>query len=312
MQQKQVSPVSREELIKIYRYGLAHGLSLEQLEKKVARLYERSLVAGAESEVVAQKLTQNWIETVPAVVRYASWIIPGALVIVGLGLLSVAVLPIVSNLIRSPYLQASPLAAPIPAEDVLDVVPIVVATSQSNEVYSSPTMLDIQLDYTNLSNWFESPQPELASTDVSGDAYYIDIPKLNIEQARVEVGGTNLNKNLIQYPGTSEPGQLGSPVIFGHSVLRQFYNPSVKNPKRYNSIFSTIMTLKNGDEIFITYQGIKYTYIVRDKTEVKPEDTFILAQNYDAQLLKLVTCTPEGTYLRRGVITAQLVNQQNS
>jgi len=47
---------------------------------------------------------------------------------------------------------------------------------------------------------------------------------------------------------------------------------------------------------------------VTDKTDVKPEDTYILAQQYDNRKLKLVTCVPEGTYLRRGVITAELVS----
>ena len=70
------------------------------------------------------------------------------------------------------------------------------------------------------------------------------------------------------------------------------------------------MTLKNGDEIFVTHEGVKYTYIVQEKTEVKPTDVYILAQQYDAARLKLVTCTPEGTYLRRGVVTAQLVSKQ--
>ena len=119
-----------------------------------------------------------------------------------------------------------------------------------------------------------------------------------------------MNKSLIAFPGTALPGEYGAPVIFGHSVLRQFYNPNEKNPRRYNSIFSTIMTLKNGDQIYVTHDNIKYTYVVQEKTEVKPTDVYILNQKYDAAHLKLVTCTPEGTYLRRGVVTAQLVKQE--
>jgi sortase (surface protein transpeptidase) len=49
---------------------------------------------------------------------------------------------------------------------------------------------------------------------------------------------------------------------------------------------------------------------VQEKTEDKPTDVYILNQQYDAARLKLVTCTPEGTYLRRGVVTAQLVSKQ--
>jgi len=91
--------------------------------------------------------------------------------------------------------------------------------------------------------------------------------------------------------------------------LRQFYNPSEKNPRRYTSIFSKIMLLERGDKIFLTHDNVKYTYLVQDKTEVKPEDTFILAQRFDVHQLKLVTCTPEGTTLHRGVVTAQLVKE---
>ena len=48
---------------------------------------------------------------------------------------------------------------------------------------------------------------------------------------------------------------------------------------------------------------------VQGKTEVKADDTFTLAQRVDVRQLKLVTCVPEGTTLRRGVITAQLVKE---
>jgi len=107
------------------------------------------------------------------------------------------------------------------------------------------------------------------------------------------------------------PGQPGAPVVFGHSLLRQFYNPKESNPRRYNSIFSTIMTLDKGDKIYLYYGDVRYTYVVEDKTEVKPTDTYILSQDYGVRQLKLVTCVPEGTYLRRGVVTAQLIRDDS-
>ena len=68
------------------------------------------------------------------------------------------------------------------------------------------------------------------------------------------------------------------------------------------------MTMKTGDRIFVDYDGIKYTYEVKDKVEVEPEDLFILEQRYSNRELKLITCVPEGTYMRRGVVVAQLVD----
>ncbi|OGJ40232.1 MAG: hypothetical protein A2378_03345 [Candidatus Pacebacteria bacterium RIFOXYB1_FULL_44_10] len=124
----------------------------------------------------------------------------------------------------------------------------------------------------------------------------------------VNIGGLNLDKSLIQYPGTANPGELGSPVIFGHSVSQLFYNPSESNPRRYISIFTKIMQLKKDDKIIVTYDGITYTYRVTNKMEVKPDDTYILSQRHDTKELKLITCTPPGTYLRRGIVFAQLEN----
>jgi sortase A len=181
--------------------------------------------------------------------------------------------------------------------------------SEDNEL--EPIVVDTKLDYTNLNNWFADgtlpmiKQPEEIDTSVT--EYRLDIPKVDISNAIVKVGSDNLNKSLAQYQGTALPGKAGSPVIFGHSVLRQFYNPKETNPRRYMSIFSKIMTLQKGDRIYLTVNGAQYTYIVEEKTEVKPIDTYILAQRYDVKQLKLVTCVPEGTYLRRGVVTARLL-----
>lgn len=161
-------------------------------------------------------------------------------------------------------------------------------------------------DFTSATNWF--PTAPVTSTSPSKITHYtIDIPSLNIKNAVVEIGGSNLKGSLIQYAGTANPGEYGSSVIFGHSILRQFYNPSEKNPNRYLSIFSTIMTLDLGEKFFINFDGIRYTYQITDKYEVNPDQVEVLQQRYDKQALKLITCTPEGTYLRRGVIEAQLV-----
>lgn len=175
-------------------------------------------------------------------------------------------------------------------------------------VANTPQVMGADIDYTNARNWF--PQAEFSINEPTA-VYSIDIPAINITDAKIIVGGDDLNESLIHYPGTSKPGQYGAPVIFGHSILRQFYNPSITNPNRYQSIFSKIMTLKNGDRIYVNFDNIRYTYEVKDKIEVQPEDLFILEQQYNRKELKLITCTPEGTYLRRGVIIAQLVNLVN-
>lgn len=307
--------VSKQDLVALYRQALQAGASLEKFDQRVERLVARQRSSTVVEADIDHTRRQRWRAQLPAVVRAVALVIPVTLLGVGLYMLGTALLPIASHLIvTSPALAEQPIQAPIPNDQVIEVMPQVIAQANVTDTTRpviEPTILDIELDYTNLSNWFEEPLPELSDpnqpTPESQLVYTIDIPKVDVEQAEVRIGGTDLNQSLIHYPGTANPGELGAPVIFGHSVLRQFYNPSLKNKNRYNSIFSYIMTLDPGDDIFVTYDGVRYRYQVTDKTEVKPEDVYILAQERTAKDIKLVTCTPEGTYLRRGVVTARLV-----
>ncbi len=158
------------------------------------------------------------------------------------------------------------------------------------------------VDYTNPKSWFPDA-PVLPPRQSRITHYNLSIPKLKIEKATVQIGGEDLMASLIQYPGTGLPGQYGNAVIFGHSVLPQFFNP-----KNYKTIFSTLPQLEEDDEIFVDFDGIQYRYLVRKIIETKPEDVVVLEQSYDSQWLSLITCVPPGTYLRRLVVRAQLVS----
>lgn len=157
-----------------------------------------------------------------------------------------------------------------------------------------------EMDSTNIKAWFpQAKMPEISTEKIS--SYFLSVPKLKIFQAMVEIGGENLSKGLIHYPGTGLPGKNGNPVIFGHSVLPQFFNP-----KNYVTIFSTLPTLVKGDQIFVDYNDVRYVYLVEELKEVSPNDVEILAQKHDDAYLTLVTCVPPGTYLRRLVVRARL------
>jgi len=155
-------------------------------------------------------------------------------------------------------------------------------------------------DLTEIKNWF----PEnWQNANIGKTRYYnLSIPVLGIFNAAVFVGGENLSENLIHYGGTAYPGSFGNAVIFGHSVLPQFFNPH-----DYMTIFSTLPALKIEDEIIVDFDGVRYCYQVEKMIEVKPEDLSILEQRFDDSYLTLVTCVPPGTYLRRLVVKARLV-----
>jgi LPXTG-site transpeptidase (sortase) family protein len=309
-------PIDKRELLSVYRQALLHNVPLKSLEKKVVELSQRTTANQNFETELDQKITASFWSRIPNFMRVGATFMPLVFILVGIFLAGSAAWPIISQLFPDPVQDRTSLLSPLSNTQLSQSRNLVFAKANvidENEpalktVLDEPIMLDYNLDYLNLSNWF-ADDASLGELEYEIEEYRLDIPGVEISNAKVRVGGTDLNKSLIQYPGTALPGEPGAPVIFGHSVLRQFYNPSEKNPRRYSSIFSKIMTLKPGDKIYLTHKNVKYTYEVQSNTEVQPTDTFILAQRYDARQLKLVTCVPEGTVLRRGIVIAQLVKE---
>lgn len=161
-----------------------------------------------------------------------------------------------------------------------------------------PEVVNTALDYTNADVWYGHH----TSNQYDHLVYSLSIPKLRINNALVRDDHTDLKESLIHYPGTAQPGDLGNGVIFGHSVLPQFFNP-----KNYLTIFSTLHTLTVGDELTIQSGPATYTYRITSMYVTTPDDLSPLAQSYGSRTLTLITCTPPGTYLKRLIIKATLI-----
>lgn len=208
------------------------------------------------------------------------------LIILGLVLLGNVFLPIfLYQLKRSSFYQ-----------------PIISPLSDSAVVLGASFM---GTDYTEPTSWFPSA-PKLAPFPSKITHYSLSIPKLEIEKAVVHIGGEDLAQALIHYPGTAFPGQSGNAVVFGHSVLPQFFNP-----RSYKTIFSTLPELKENDEILVEFDGVVYRYQVIKMVEVSPQDISVLGQQPDGEYLTLITCVPPGTYLKRLVVKARLIPYYN-
>jgi len=159
-------------------------------------------------------------------------------------------------------------------------------------------------DYTRASNWFSGGASKKDFTSSKVTHYSLDIPALGIENATVSIGGEDLSESLIQYPGTAIPGRQGNAVVFGHSILPQFFDPD-----DYLAIFSALPHLEVGNRIYIDYDGITYKYVVENMFEVDPTDIKILEQKTNDVYLSLVTCIPPGHPLKpkRLIVRAKLV-----
>lgn len=159
------------------------------------------------------------------------------------------------------------------------------------------------LDYNQADNWFIDSPAIVASSSSSVKFFTLSIPRLKLQDVSVEVDGADLSKNAIKFKGTALPGDYGNSVIFGHSSLPQFYKSG--SPK---TIFNPLPKSKVGDEVIVNFDGIQHRYVIKKTFEVKAEDAQVLAQQYDKKRLTLITCVPLGTYWRRFVAVAELVN----
>ncbi len=211
--------------------------------------------------------------------------LPLILIVLGIILVGVVFVPLVASQIQ--YLINKPIAMIDPSE-----------TSSVQAPYVSQVLGD----YTQASSWFtNTPKSSPTSTKVS--FYTLSIPSINLKDVSVEINGDDLKKSAVQYPGTALPGTFGNTVIFGHSTSPFLYK--VGDPI---SIFNPLLKTKIGDEIIIYFDGVTYRYIVKNIAEMDPDKIEVLAQRYDKYELTLVTCTPLGTYLRRFVVRAELIN----
>ena len=202
-------------------------MSLEKLEKKISKRIDKIQVSKKIETKEEQKRVDQIRNRLPRVVRLGALILPVLFIGVGIFLLGNALMPIAQYYTSTlPSLSQNQLITPIPREEVLDITPMVIAQTETNSAIlgsssnkgSGPVILDTQLDFTNLSNWFKDDRGQALKDIQNQTMYVLDIPELEVENALVKIGGTNLDESLIAYPGTAFPGEKGAPVIFGHSV----------------------------------------------------------------------------------------------
>lgn len=234
---------------------------------------------------------------------------------VGAILLFWAFYPVISFEVYSRVFFQNGIRSPIPEANASTSHELVNNVNVNKLTYSNNVR-----DFTQASMWFPTaksvpPQktsnggekPALGKTAAPPQKkpwakdYYLSVPKLNIKDARVMVGGENLAISLIHYLPVTMPGENGNVVIFGHSTLPQLYNV-----KDYRSIFTYLPSLNKGDRVSTKVGDVSYEYEIYDMFVVKPDQISVLDQSYDSANLTLITCVPPGTYWNRLVVRAKL------
>ncbi|MDP4010756.1 MAG: class D sortase [Candidatus Roizmanbacteria bacterium] len=226
-------------------------------------------------------------------VQFASYII----LFIGVSFLFWAFYPMISFELYARLFLKRVAASPLPESETVSSLEF------AQSVYADGLSLSNNLrDFTQANVWFPASNLPVARKDLNTDSYTLSIPRLNLSNLNVKVGGNDLSESLIHYLPTSLPGQYGNVAIFGHSTLPQLFNP-----KDYKSVFTYLPKLEVGDKIYVQVNGGKYEYEVYDMFIVNPDEVSVLDQQFNDSILTLITCVPPGTYLQRLVVKARLV-----
>ncbi|MDO5481014.1 MAG: sortase [Candidatus Saccharibacteria bacterium] len=140
------------------------------------------------------------------------------------------------------------------------------------------------------------------------------IPKLNIDVPvifGITATDTNAVMNAMNADGvvhfriagaSAYPGENGNFVITGHSAGDVYSN----NP--YKFIFSGLERLSTDDKIYMDFEGVRYTYAVREMKTIEPSDISALQIGDERKMLTLITCWPLGTSRYRLLVIAEQIN----
>ncbi len=137
----------------------------------------------------------------------------------------------------------------------------------------------------------------------------IIIPKINVEAPVVydvpSISESDVQKGLergvVHYITTPNPGEKGNAVIFGHS------SSNILNKGKYKFAFIMLKSLDKDDTFIVQKDGKRYVYKIYEKFVVKPDDLSVLGPTDKTSTVTLITCDPPGTSTNRLIIRAEQI-----
>jgi sortase A len=149
-----------------------------------------------------------------------------------------------------------------------------------------------------------------STTTAAGPEPLIIIPKINVEvpvvydvdtidEPAIQAG---LERGVVHYATTSNPGEQGNSVIVGHSSNNLF------NRGKYKFAFVLLNRLEVGDTLSLTKNSKRYVYKIYEKKIVPPTDLSVLGPTDKPATVTLITCDPPGTAINRLIVRAEQVS----
>lgn len=164
---------------------------------------------------------------------------------------------------------------------------------------------------------FITPSRAVSSTPILidsagpvGQEPKVIIPKINVEipvvydEPSVEEDAIQnaLERGVVHYATTPNPGEKGNSVIFGHS------SNNILNKGKYKFAFVLLNRLEIGDTFYLNKDGVRYAYRIYEKRIVKPTEVDVLNSTSKTATATLITCDPPGTTLNRLVVIGEQIS----
>ncbi len=124
----------------------------------------------------------------------------------------------------------------------------------------------------------------------------------NVESSDEKIYNRYLKYGVAHFKGTPLPGDGGNSFIYGHSAVDSFFRNHKNLPE---TIFSRLNNIDIGQDVIITKDKETFTYVVRNKKIVAPDDFSILQTQNNKETVTLMTCWPLGIGTKRLVVVAE-------
>jgi LPXTG-site transpeptidase (sortase) family protein len=147
------------------------------------------------------------------------------------------------------------------------------------------------------------------NTGAVGPEAKIIIPKINVEapvvydEPSIEEKPVQkaLERGVVHYATTPNPGEKGNGVIFGHS------SSNILNKGKYKFAFILLKSLGEGDTFIVQKDSKRYVYKVYRKFVTDPADVSVLGTTDKPSTMTLITCDPPGTSTHRLIIIGEQI-----
>ena len=159
---------------------------------------------------------------------------------------------------------------------------IVTDTVTSQSIDDVPVAENISNEeYSEIQEYVEPVQQQVNYDNYLG---VLEIPRISLKRGFY---GLDNRYNNIQYNVTLVNGSTMPDVPNGNLILMAHSGDA------YISFFAYLFRLNIGDNAYVTYKGVKYTYKIVNIYNVPKTGQVTIKRNYDRTTMTLITCTKD-------------------